>query len=238
VSVDLITASLGTWSSTVSESNTTYFFNKASTAAYLSAGMFKAYLSVPFAWTIESSDSLMHTAWIGDISTYAGMTVGLFEPRIGIVAPTGYPLDKEWIGTGNVRLQAGLGMNPALRENRKAALSGEVMWHLFLPGQEGAHAGSGSWTVLPSVKASYGVLDQLRMGIEILGSYADMQWTWGRESKLGIVPNLFTEYRAGDRFSLTMKGGAGPSYAKENAAAGLSFNSYSINGSVSLNVYP
>ncbi len=238
VSLDLLVGSAGTWTVNA-DSDQRFFFNKASVAAYASAGYFTGYIYLPLAWTVNAggSSETEHGVWIGDVSAYAGRAFGMVEPRLGVVAPAGYPLDGVWIGPGNVRLQAGLGLNADLLDQRDASISGELMWQLFLPGLPGAFAETGSWSLLPSVKASFRPADPLKLGVEILGSFARMQWLWGDETKLSVVPNGFLEFRLSDGVHLSAKGGAGPAYARGKNQDRLTYSSYSVNGSVSVNVY-
>jgi hypothetical protein len=227
--VDLVSINTGSWivfGDDTPDRQVSYF-NKLTTDAWFTFAGFKGYASLPFAWTVETryamdaklSDLTRRAFAPADMNLYLGKKFLFLEPRIGILLPLFYPTDRAWIGSKNVRLQLGVGLNANVHEVEKVNISGEIMWQLYISGNkniEDALAYPGSWDLLPAFKFSVKPNDQWRLGLEILGFIKKNHWVWLEsrehyEATFGAVPNLFVDYDLTEKFNLGLKAGYGPS---------------------------
>ena len=239
---DLISIGLGTWisfSANQTQERATYF-NKLPASMYLSFAGFKAYAGIPVLWTIQTKEGVFddQLVRVADMHVYLGRRIGIVEPRIGAKFPTGYRTDRVWIGTRNVRLQAGLALNSTVRETEDISISAETMFDLYLPGSSGK-AHWFSWELLPSFKSSIRVHESIRIGLEILAHLKNVYWSesWD-ELSAGAVPNIYTEFKLSPSLYFTPKFGLGPTFKKAPADNRLYHKGYSINISLALNIYP
>lgn len=229
LSLDLLSLAAGSWMVTPTDATRTgEYYNKFSVTSYVSFVGLKGFAAIPLAWSIKDHPSAENVdqIWTGNARVYLGKRVGLFEPRIGAVIPTGYSTDfaeNAWIGTGNLELLIGVGLNSDLREESKFGLSGELMVEIPLAGTD-AIEGFGSWTLAPSAKASYEALERLRVGAEVLSFFSKSYFKWNKEGENGeyepndyelgfsIVPHLYGEVTLTELLRMTAKFGYGPNY--------------------------
>jgi len=257
--IDLVNVAAGSWVHVPADDvySGEIWFNKLSAHLYATLSETKLYVGVPLAWTVATNGDSVKTdegavktdegsiktqqVMLGDLSFYVGRRFAVVEPRFGAKIPLGYSTDfgrRAWIGPGNVRLRAGLGLNSAVRETRTVAVSGEVMASVYLPG---GVVHPGSWALEPSAKVSFRPREKLRLGLEVLGSYAYTRWgdTYLEHSIL-VVPNLYGELQIRN-LAFGIKAGFGPSYKKIEApetSDAWAHASYALNMAVSLNIYP
>ncbi|MBD3392953.1 MAG: hypothetical protein GF418_12680 [Chitinivibrionales bacterium] len=241
LSVDLVTTGAGSWIYIAKDAGSeVLYFNKVPVNAYVSFMGFKAFAGIPLLWSVRTKGGAYDNGLVrlADINLYVGRPVGPLEPRLGVKVPTGYRTDRVWIGSRNVKLQAGLGLNSEVREVGRLNAAGEVMFDLYLPGPN-ALAMWKSWELLPSFKISFRPVERTRIGLELLASVKSVYWAqdW-RETTLGTVPNLYGEFALSDRVYLNLKAGAGPTLKKSPDDARLRHRGNSVNLGIALNIYP
>jgi hypothetical protein len=242
LSVDLISTGVGSWvsmSAGGSEQRATYF-TKLPASIYFSFLGFKAYAGVPLLWTVQTQDGMLNDQLvrIADINVYIGRRLSIFEPRFGAKFPTGYRTDRVWIGTRNVRLQAGLALNSTVRETESISISSEAMFNLYLPGSK-AKAHWKSWELLPSFKTSIRTTETFRLGLEILAFLKNVYWSRDYEElSAGAVPNIYAEFRLSQSVYISPKIGFGPTYKKAPGEPRLYHRGNSVNVNLALNIYP
>ena len=181
-SLDLVSINTGSWIAFIDNNpdKQISYFNKITTDSYFSFMGLKGYLGLPFLWTVEThysrndkvSSLTRQTLAPADMNVYIGKKAFFVEPRIGFLFPLFYPTYKAWIGSKNVRLQLGLGLNSNIHETERINISGEIMWQLYISGNkniEDALAYPGSWDILPQFKFSVKPNEHWRIGLELLG---------------------------------------------------------------------
>lgn len=244
VSVDLVTVGAGSWVYAPIDLHfyDETWFNKVSVHTYATLGPVKAYAGIPLAWTVDTwADGIDKQQFmLGDLQFYAGHKWGIVEPRLGASVPLGYSTDgsKAWIGSGNVKLRAGVALYADLRESRALNLSGDIMYALYL-GNGVAY--TGSWDILPNLKASVRPTEDLLVGLEVLGVFGRVRWGDDYyEYTASAVPNLYVEYDFG-RLAPVVKVGFGPT-VKQVHTSGIPAEWHhvgnSLNLSAALNIYP
>lgn len=267
--VDLLSTGFSSWIA-LGEKNTesvdsrsVYYFNKIYLNNYLTLGPIKGYVGIPLqivaqrVWS-ESEMQRVDTSGIrlGDLNIWIGKKVKFIEPRIGIKLPLFYPKDNIWYGSGNIKIQAGIGLNANVRDDNLLSNSGEIMFNIVVvdwtnsDNVKNAHAYNGSFTLLPSYKLSLKPNDKIKVGLEILGSFSRTFWTWNNtngdderddneiELSASIVPNIYSEIFIKDKLALSTKAGFGPSFKKGPENNTFKRTGSSVNLSLGVNLYP
>jgi hypothetical protein len=255
-SLDLLSVSAGSWIVTPTDhSRATEYYNKFSVTSYLTFSGFKGFAAVPLSWSVvdhPKSEMDRDQLWAGNVRLYVGRRLGLLEPRIGAIIPTGYSTDfteHAWIGTGNFEVYFGVGLNPNLREEGKFGLSGELMARVPLPTGEEPVEGAASWSLAPSAKASYQTFENVRIGAEVLSFFSKSYYYWNKEGKDGgyeendyelgfsIVPHLYTEITLSEIIRMTAKVGYGPSYKNAQTETSFRHSSNTTNLAIAVHFY-
>ena len=252
--IDLLTTGISSWiySPKHDDNNvhdyTKSYYNKLSASIYFKINSIKGYLGIPLLWTVENKytsnnekieNESKSSVFLSDMSFYFGKKVLFIEPRIGMKIPLGYRIDGAWLGSRNIKLQIGIGLNSKVIEDRIINASGEIMWNLFL-GEKYGTGKNGSWVIIPSAKMSYKFSDTFKIGIEILGSVQYVEWTWSDEKEFsaGIVPNIYSEIFLNSIIAINFKAGYGPGFKKGLNDNTIHYTANSTNISIGINIYP
>lgn len=267
--IDLLNTGFSSWiavgekNSESNDSRSVYYFNKVYLNNYLSLGPLKGYIGLPLqivaqrVW-MDSEDQRIDRSGVrlGDLSIWFGKKIKFMEPRIGVKLPLFYPKEDIWYGSGNIKIQAGIGLNANVRDDRVLSNSGEIMLNIVVVDWRNsstikhAHAYNGSFTLLPSYKLSWKPSSKTKIGLEVLGSFSRTYWTWNNtnnddsrdddevELSAGIVPNIYTEIFFKDKLALSMKAGFGPSFKKAPQKNNFKRTGSSVNLSLGINLYP
>ncbi len=254
-SLDLLSLAAGSWTvSPIDATRAKEYYNKFAVTSYVSFAGLKGFAAIPLAWSIKDHPLAenMDQIWTGNARVYAGKRVGFLEPRIGAVIPTGYSTDfaeNAWIGTGNLEVLIGVGLNSNLREESRFGLSGELMVEIPLAGAD-AIEGFGSWTLAPSAKASYEAFERLRIGAEVLSFFSKSYFKWNKEGEngtyepndyelgLSIVPHLYAEVALTEILRMTAKLGYGPNYKNPHNEKSFRHTGNTANIAVGAHIYP
>jgi hypothetical protein len=247
--VDLLTVGSGSWLYVPRPfvHYATDYYSKISVHAYGSTPSFTYYALLPLMWSYANNDTAPGSSgdkqqiMVGDFSGYIAKRFGTVEPRIGIKFPLGYSTDfaqKAWIGPGNIRLWAGVGLNSETIQTSDVLFSAELMGALYL-GSWNAAVDVGSWNLAPIVKVSWRPSQAFKVGAELLGSFARSGWGGTIETSFSAVPNIFGELSLTNRTALNIKAGIGPLYKDDPwNNTGIAYSGTNINLSASVNIYP
>lgn len=244
-SLDLLSTGIGTWAVFPHESGArdASLFSKTGISAYATVRPVKLFASVPLAYTVVYKDGAFNDYRIapGDLKFYAGLSVfEILEPRLGFSIPL-YKVGGVWIGSGNATFQAGLALNPTVRETRRWTTTAEAMIDFSLPGTN-AYADAGSFVIPFDIKGTFKPRDAFKTGVEILGSAGHMYWPlWneGVENSFSLVPHLFCEFRVHNALYASFKAGAGPFWrSAQSEPSKLTLTGINTNVSISANYYP
>jgi hypothetical protein len=219
------------------------YFNKLGVSSYGRLFSVKTVISVPLAWTVHvRPEENKMRCFPGDFDIYFAHKIGWIEPRAGIDIPLGYGLDdnwkrKAWIGSNNVRLQAGFAVSRAdfeqiglpfgLETNLSVALTDDNAWYA-----------RGSMTGRLYLKSSRRLSKKATLGGEMALYGRSSVWKWNRSKEQGmtVLPTVSYNYRLGKRYYLGIKTGCGPSFSIDDRT--LHYKSISCDAGISLQYYP
>ncbi|MBD3240133.1 MAG: hypothetical protein GF331_06065 [Chitinivibrionales bacterium] len=217
--VDLSVLSLGTWittnDNTGGDSKDSYF-NTVKLSLYYHVWKIKGYVGLPVTLTLEDyEDKTKYAFYPADAALYVGTSLGRVEPRIGLSFPMGYPTDDTiaWIGSGNVKLLAGLGFNLGSCCNDRLSFGGEYLGRIYLSDTtSGARIGRWSTGMYLSVKGAYRFSDRIKAGLELFPTFSWFTYTdWGEHGygSAGLLPLLFASLQPNPRIEISVKAGYG-----------------------------
>jgi hypothetical protein len=149
--------------------------------------------------------------------------------------PLGYSTERgqAWIGPGNVRIQAGVGIYSDYRQSSNVNVSGDLMAVVYLPG---GVAGGGTLDIQPSAKVGWRPGESVLLGLELLGNISRADWGY-IEWKAGIVPHVYGEYQF-ERLALNAKVGFGPGWSNDGDGSGFDHVANALNVSIGVSIYP
>ncbi len=233
--VDILTISPSSWIVTGKDESLdkASYFNKLSADAYFSFGQLKANLVIPFAYTYEAHNE-EYQIGVADISWYLGWQFNSFQPRIGMVIPGIYSIEKSWIGSQDLRFLIGMAFQPHLNKNQGATFSFETAFYPYISSGFG-FADAGSWELNSIAKGSYNFANGIHLNLEFLFNVSSMEWKWttpDREFKITAVPVLSASYDINSLIELGIKGGFGPTFSRigdtnlEQTSQNISFGLY------------
>jgi hypothetical protein len=231
----------GSWM-VFSKSGKVSFFNKFSSTLYSSGGGIKRVISVPMAWTVSvSKEQTRQRFFPGDFDMYFGHRFGWFEPRIGVVVPLGYGLDKDWkkkawIGSDNMKIQTGFSISKTGFEHIGLPFGLETMVSIAVT-EDNAYYKKGSLGAAMYMKSSYTLNKKTNVGGELAlyGKIATWVWNGSTEYGLTILPTVFGSYRLTRKWYVGSKVGFGPSLGFDH---GPFRRSWSCDAGMSVQYYP
>jgi len=215
--VDLISISPNSWIvfDEGKSSNEALYFNKLPVEGYFSINKFKAYVSLPLAYSVDGATTESQFG-LGDITWYVGWQFGSIQPRLGMVVPGVYSLNETWIGSQDIRLGIGVAVQPHYIKTHGGIFSFEASWFPYFSSEQGL-AKAGSWDFTSITKGSYYFVNGVRMSGELLFNVNSVEWEWTRperELKISAVPVVSGSYLFNYQFELGIKAGFGPTYGK------------------------
>ncbi len=241
--LNLVSTGVGTWadfSRSEAPANDTlqvYTFTSVRADLYANVGGIKMNLLIPLLWSAQLHRDQSRIR-LGNLSWYAGYPVGLLEPRVGMVIPTGYGTDGPWIGSRNVKVRAGVALNSDLYDQDRFRVSGETMANFYIGEELGGLARNGSWELVTSAKVNYRPSDTWKTGIELLAPVKYVDWIWDQKQlSVTLVPNVYAEYYFTPSVFGGLKAGFGPRFGRSDQKP-LSRQGYALNVGASLHVYP
>lgn len=217
--IDLSVLSLGTWittnDNTGGDSKDSYF-NTAKLSVYYHLWKIKGYVGLPVTLTLEDyANRTLYAFYPADAELYVGTSLGRVEPRLGVSFPMGYPTDDTiaWIGSGNVKLLAGLGFNLGALFDGRLSFGGEYLGRLYVSDTTGgARIGQWSTGMYLSVKGAYTFSDTFKAGLELFPTFSWYTYTdWGDNGygSAGLLPLLFASLQPHPRIEVSLKAGYG-----------------------------
>ncbi|MBD3420454.1 MAG: hypothetical protein GF398_10085 [Chitinivibrionales bacterium] len=242
--IGVVTLSAGSWMSIGAgdKDGSSIYLNTLRTDVYATVFGLNLYTGVPLSYNIQTTKGSAADSKItlGSGSFYVAKKFGILEPRLGMVIPLfenrRYGV---WVDLGNVMLKAGLGLNSTIRDEDKLRFSAEVEANIAITDTSfnSGWAFPGTFSIVPIVKAGYRPVQKAKLGGELLLSYKQGKYTWGKEYGYSVVPNLFGEYFLTPRWFIGAKAGVGPGY-KGDTFETMRLSGYNVNLGISLNVYP
>lgn len=192
------------------------FFNKLAFDGYFTLGRVKLFASVPLALSNDPEDD-SHQFGIGDVQIYAGIPLGIIEPRVGLITPGAYSTDgdKAWIGSQDFKAGIGFALKPHRNRSQGFLFSLESMSYFYLAEKPG-FGKPGGVDLQSIIKGSYFFTSGLKLNLETLVNMSAVEWEWNpKDTKtvdLTLVPVVSASKNVGSRIDLGVKAGAGPTF--------------------------
>lgn len=218
------------------------FYNKFTTTVYSSGKSFRRVCSFPCAWTVKTAPVKEWQRFFpGDLDLSFATRFYWLEPRAGLLVPCGYALDeawkkKPWIGSNNLKLQAGFSISRSHFEEVGLPFGLEMMMSYALT-DENAHYRIGSIGTQLYLKTGRSLTKKITAGAElaIYGKSAVWKWDNSHDNAITFMPALSGNYRFGKKWYAGVKAGFGPSFRLDR---GFFFKSNAADIGMSLLYFP
>lgn len=235
--IDQLTVSPGTWIvQSEGDRETPLFFNKAAIDGYFTMQRVKLFASLPLALSLDPENEKVQFG-LGDVTLYGGLSIGKWEPRVGLIAPGIYSTDadKAWIGSQDLKIGAGFAFKPQRGQTYGFLFSLESMVYFYIS-QEFGFGAPGSIEIPSIIKASYYFSSGMKLHLETLVNASSIEWEWNpadtRSVTLSVVPVVSLSKNLSSFLDLGIKVGAGPGWEKlgdatlEKKATNISLGMY------------
>ena len=197
-------------------------FSKLTTSVYMALLETQVAVEAPIALTARFAQGKYADSRFapGDLSFYVGKTLGSVQPRVGMVVPLFYETGGEWIGSGNIKIRAGIGLRSFDGVVQESGFSAEVMSSVSVNNPRGLLAFP-STDLSIDLKQSFRMSDRVLVGVALYlgGKYARwknwrtsydnsqvQEWGWG------AMPTVYGQLSLNSRWFVSLKAGTGPGF--------------------------